>query len=138
MKRPMIFAGVGVIINIVLNLILVQYMAHNGLALATSIAALCNMILLLAGLRWKHPNILIIQSRKKLIKLALAAIIAVGTSYLTYLYVIIPLNHLIIARVAQLILAVIVAGVVYLILLYIMKIEEVKFIRQIVRWKEYL
>ena len=37
-KTPMINGAISVVFNIVLNLILVKYMAHAGLALATSIA----------------------------------------------------------------------------------------------------
>lgn len=133
MKTPMIFAGIGVIINIVLNLILIQFMAHSGLALATSIAALCNTIMLYLSLRRKHPNIHIFKSRSKLLKIAIAAFISVGVSYIVYLFVIMPLSHIIVARLAQLLFAVAVAGLVYLGLLIALKVDEVKLISQIIR-----
>ncbi len=46
-KIPMIFGIISVIINIVLNFILVHFMGIRGLALATSIAVVVNMMLLM-------------------------------------------------------------------------------------------
>ena len=49
-KTPLKFALVAVIVNIVLNLLLIRYLAHVGLALATSIAAVVHAWLLFRGL----------------------------------------------------------------------------------------
>ena len=57
MKTPMIFAGISVIIDIALNFILIRYMAHNGLALSTSIGFIANSVMLLIGLKRKYPDI---------------------------------------------------------------------------------
>jgi putative peptidoglycan lipid II flippase len=45
-KTPTIFAGVSVIINIVLSLLLFPSLKHVGIALATSVAAWANAVLL--------------------------------------------------------------------------------------------
>lgn len=50
---PVKIGVVGVVINIILNLILVRFLAHSGLALATSIAASGNLVLLIIYLRKK-------------------------------------------------------------------------------------
>lgn len=129
MKRPMIFAGTGVIINIVLNLILVQYMAHNGLALATSIAAFINLFLLWTGIRRQYKHVRIIESKSKIIKIIISAIAAVGSSYIVYSLFILPLSYIIVMRTVQLCLAVIVAILIYLILLKFFKIKELELLR---------
>lgn len=133
MKTPMLYSVVGVIINIILNLILVRYMAHNGLALATSIAAFTCSIMLYVGLRKAYPHIIIFKSKRKIAKIIVAAAISVGLSYLFYLFIIIPLNHIIIARLAQLMLAVAVAVGIYIIMLMLFRIDEVMLIRQLVK-----
>lgn len=133
MRTPLVFGGFSVAINIILILILVGYMGLAGLALATSIAALCNTMLLLTGIRWKHPGVNVLKSKTKLLKIALAAIVAVGASALTYQFIVMPLSYIIVARIAQLSIAVIVAGMVYFLLLYVLKIEELKLIRQIIK-----
>ena len=133
MKTPMIFAGISVIINIALCLILVRPMAHSGLALATSIAALCNTMLLWTGIRKKYPYVKLLESKNTLIKIIVSAVTAVGISYITYAFAIIPFAHVIIMRVAQLGLAVVVAVVVYLLMLSALKVKELKLLRTLLR-----
>jgi putative peptidoglycan lipid II flippase len=129
MKTPIIFGIISVIISIVLNLLLIKPMAHNGLALATSIASMVNMALLYIGLKNKYPYITMIKSRRRLFKVILAAVVAVGLSWLLYNYAILALSHIVVARIVQLGLVVVFAGVVYLILLKMFKIEELILIR---------
>jgi putative peptidoglycan lipid II flippase len=131
MKTPLIFGGLAVVVNITLNLILIRYMGIAGLALATSIAALSNTMLLFGGIKFKYPEINILKSKAKLAKIALSAIGAVSISFVVYQFVIMPLNYIIVARMAQLSIAVTVAGMVYFLLLYIMKIEELNMIKQV-------
>lgn len=50
-KTPMRIAMISVMVNIVMSLVLIQFMAHNGLALAISIAAWVNSSLLFVCLR---------------------------------------------------------------------------------------
>ena len=50
-KTPVRFAIISLVINTVLNLILIQYYAHVGLAAATAIAAWVNAALLYSGLK---------------------------------------------------------------------------------------
>mgnify|MGYP000905334496 CR=1 FL=1 len=131
MKTPIIHGVISVIINIALNLILIKPMAHNGLALATSIASYINALLLYNGLKQKYPHINLIKSRRKLSIIGLSSILSVGMSMLLYYMVIMPLKHIIVARMLQLALTVIFAAIVYLLLLRVFKIEEINLIKQI-------
>lgn len=133
MKNPMIFGGISVIIDIILNFVLVQFMAHNGLALATSIGAACNTLLLIIGLRKKYPDRKLLESKAKIVKIVLAAVIAVGCSYVVYIFIVSFLVHIIFMRMVQLGIAVLVAGVVYLLLLKLFRIEEVMLLKQLVK-----
>lgn len=49
-RTPVIYASISLIVNLILNLILIRYMAHVGLAAATAIAAWLNVGLLYYGL----------------------------------------------------------------------------------------
>ncbi len=131
MKTPMIFSGISVVINITLSLLLVKPMAHSGLALATSIAAACNMFLLWRGIQKKYAQVRLLDSRVKLIKIVFASVTAVGGSYVIYTCAIMPISHIIVMRTAQLGLSVIAAGVLYLILLKILKIPELELLRSL-------
>lgn len=133
MKTPMIFAGIGVIINLVLNLILVRFMAHSGLALATSIAYMANTVMLFAGMRKKYPHIKLLDSKVKILKIALSAVASIGISYLVYYSIAMILVDVVYMRIIQLGFAVVVAGIVYLVMLVALKIDEIKMLNQILR-----
>jgi putative peptidoglycan lipid II flippase len=135
MKTPMLCASVNVLLNITLNLILIRPMAHNGLALSTSIAGLCNFLLLYYGLKKKYPDIRILKSKRKLGKVMVASLIAVGGSALSYHFIILPMASILYMRFVQLFLAVLVAIVIYYIMLKILKIEEIDFVKQMIKRK---
>ena len=72
---PMISAGIGVITNLVLNLILSKYMGINGIALATSISTTLVTILLMKDLNKRVKVIDIHREGKNLVKIIVAAAI---------------------------------------------------------------
>ena len=55
-RTPLKIGSLIVIINIILDLLLVQYMAHAGIALATSLSAIINLTLLGMALHKKVPG----------------------------------------------------------------------------------
>lgn len=56
-KKPVIVAVTGVAINLILSLILVNYLEHGGLALAYSVAGISNAVFLMILLRQKMGHI---------------------------------------------------------------------------------
>ena len=130
MKTPMVCGAIGVIINVVLNLILIRFMAHGGLALATSIASICNAGFLYYGLRMKHQKILIVESKTKIRKILFSAVISISASFA--LNVLIS-NTIWMPRAVLMGVTVILAAILYLVMLKSFKIEELKYIRQLKR-----
>lgn len=129
-RAPIVCSGISVIINVTLNLLLIGSMAHMGLALATSIAAFINTLMLYFWMKHKYPKIAIMKSKRKLARIVLSAVMAVGTAYL--------LNGVLMAniwmpRMVYLGIAVGLAGVVYLGLLKLFKIDELKLITDLVK-----
>lgn len=133
MKLPMIFAGISVIIDIILNLILVRFMEHNGLALATSIGFMTNTILLSYGIKKYYNEIKVIESNVKIVKIIVASVFSVALAWLFYEYIKSTLINIIFAEVIQLMLTVGLAAVLYVIMLLLFKINEIKILRQIIR-----
>lgn len=130
MVTPMIFAGAAVLINVVTSLILINFMATDGLALATSISVFCNTIMLYFGTKKKYPMIEILQSKKKLSKLIFAATVAVGSSMIIYkISERFAINT--IAGYIQLFIVILFSAIVYCVLLHLLKIEELKIVKQI-------
>ena len=131
MLTPVLCGAVGVLMNIFLNLILVNYMVHNGLALATSVSVICNVLLLYTGMKRKYPEIIILESKKKLIKILIASVLSVGLSLLAYLQIIRLFCETFNSTVIILFFIIIFAGIVYLLLLKLFQIDEIKMLRLI-------
>lgn len=136
MKTPMVWGGIGVIMNVVLNLILIGPMAHGGLALASSIASVTVSIFLYFSLRRQYPEVKAAHCYGKAKKITIAAFVSVGASYLFYQFVVLALSDVIVARFAQLMIAVLVAGIVYPVLLYLLKIEELNLVLDLIKRKK--
>jgi putative peptidoglycan lipid II flippase len=124
---PMMIAGFTILLNIGLNLILVRFLAHDGLALATTIATFINTVMLFAVLKRKYPSIKVVQSKKKLISILLAAVISVGFSYPLFSI----LNVLSINIIIKVALTSAFAAIVYLCILLILKIDEIYLLKHL-------
>ncbi|MGI6726998.1 MAG: murein biosynthesis integral membrane protein MurJ [Anaerovoracaceae bacterium] len=132
MKHPVICGVFGAATNIILNLLLVDTMAHRGLALATSIAAIVNSVLLYQILQKKYPHVRVVNDRAKLGKIILSATASVGISWAVYA----PLAKIAaVPNIVTLGLAVIVACLVYLLSLKMFKVEEIDMLKQVIKFK---
>ncbi len=123
-RKPMIFSLAGVAVNVVVNLLLVDSMQHEGLALGTSCAAIANACLLYAGLRKNH-GINVILEWGKIIRIAIASSISVGVSFLSYKGLVATIWM---PRMVYLGIAVCIAIAIYISLLKFFKIEELRFL----------
>ncbi|QHI72092.1 murein biosynthesis integral membrane protein MurJ [Aminipila terrae] len=135
MKAPMIYAGIAVVVNIALNLVLVRYMQHNGLALGTSISFATNTVLLVHGIRKRYSYIKLMQSPTKLVKIGLAALISITFSLIVYYGVILPLSYIIYMRLVQIGIAVLSAMIVYIVSLWIFRIDEIIYFTYLIKNK---
>lgn len=124
-KTPMINGAISVVFNILLNIILVKFMAHRGLALATSIATTIATILLLIGLRKKIGSLGTKAYITTFLKTGLASGIMGVVAYFTYhgLYSALGVSKL--YNLISLLVAVSIAVIFYVVLCYVFKVEEV-------------
>jgi putative peptidoglycan lipid II flippase len=122
----MINGAISVGFNIVLNLILVQYMGHAGLAFATSIATTIATILMFYGLKKKIGSLGTLSYIKCGLKAGLASAIMGVVAYVVYhgLYSILGVSKL--YNLISLLVAVVLAVIVYGVLCYLFGIEEVR------------
>jgi len=132
MKTPIKCAAVGVLVNVIMNLSLIDIMQHRGLALATSIAAIVNAICLGHVLTKKYKHVRIIETKTKIIKIIMAALLSVIISVAFYNIIVVTVWM---PRVIYLVLAVLMAVIIYLLCLIVLKIDEVKILLEIVRRK---
>lgn len=119
-KTPTILAIVGVAVNIVLNLVLSRYIGIGGLALATSIAALTVSFLMLLGLRKKIGALGLTKNVIAFFKIVIASLIMGVGARMSFGFL---LNMM--GQNLSLILSIILAVIIYALLIYFMRIEEV-------------
>jgi len=80
-KTPVIISVVSMIVNVIAALILVQYMGVMGLALAFSIAALLNMLLLVIVLRLRLGDLGDTEIMKSILKVVVLSLVAGAVCY---------------------------------------------------------
>lgn len=122
-KTPMINAALAMVMNIILNIILSFYMGISGLALATSISAIFCTIILLLSLNNKIGSFLTREFFITVLKVVVASVIMAITSKLTFITL-----ESIFSLSISLLCSLGVAAIVYLLLIYFMKIEELNII----------
>lgn len=121
-KTPVVNATIGVILNIILNIILSRYLGIGGLALATSISAIFTAILMLISLRKKIGPFGMKQISISFVKILFASLVMGGVARLSYEY----LKANIFSQNLSLIISMGVGAIIYFVMIYIMKIDEVE------------
>lgn len=125
-KTPMINSFITLVVNVVLNLTFIQFMAHRGLALATSISSIITLLYLIYRLRKKIGPF----GFKKSIICGLKALIAsIAMGIVVYFIDSRLVNYLGNSIIQELIALIISAGIgalIYFILIYLFKVEELE------------
>ena len=129
-KTPVKIGAYMLLLNIALNLILVRYLAHSGLALATSVVAILNMMILLKILQDKIGDIELKSQALFLVKIVISSIFLGITCVVisNYLGRILDLNDKY-NQVIQVTASVFSGSLVYFIISYTLGIKEVRNIK---------
>jgi len=133
-KTPVKIGIYIVFINIALDLILVRYLAHAGLALATSVAAILNLIILLKVLGDKIDGFELKSQVSFLIKIIISSIFLGVICILVsnYFGKVLDLNYKY-NQIIQVAASIFSGGMVYLISSYILGVKEVRNLRQTIK-----
>lgn len=135
-KTPLIVGTfIGVPINIVLNLILVKYLGHSGLALATSIATLTYTAIAFVVLGKKIGDFNQNQIIKTLLKTILCALIMGILTTITYNGMIHFLGDGKLSIMISLVISVLVGIITYFFTVRASKIEEIDFMLDVIKSK---
>ena len=125
-KSPMLNGGIAVVLNLILNLILIRFLAHGGLALATSISTTIATLVLLYGLKKKIGSLGTVEWIKCGLKSVLASIVMGIVAYFIYhgLYGILGVSKL--NNLIALAIAAGIGALIYGVLCYMLGIKEIK------------
>lgn len=129
-KTPMINAAIGMGLNIVLNIILSKYMGISGLAFATSISAIITALMMGYTLRRKIGAFGILELSKTTMKIFVASSIMGVVAKIFYEY-----TKNIINGNLSFVLAVILGGSTYIVILLFMKIKDVDILFSLIKNK---
>jgi putative peptidoglycan lipid II flippase len=125
-KVPLITGGISIVINLVLSIILVKKMEVAGLALASALSSILSGLMLLIPMQKKLGNIITRQSLMDIIKMLFAAIIMAVIVILSYTKLGNILVDTFVNRVITLAIPITLGVSVYMILSYIIGLEEAK------------
>lgn len=134
-KTPMINGFISLGINLVLNLVLINSMAHRGLALATSISAIVTTLFLLYKLRKKIGHFGFLQSVKCGAKSLFASAVMGIIVYFLYKVLIGIMGGGGPMELIALMATVGVGALAYLLIIYSFRIKEVEWIIKVVKGK---
>lgn len=119
-KTPMLNAAIGMVINIVLNLILSRYLGIGGLALATSIAALFTTVLLFISLRRKTGPFGMKKISISFFKILFASLIMGAVAKLSFSYL-----EKALPETFSFLVATGIGGIFYILIIASMKIKDI-------------
>lgn len=129
-KTPMINAAIAMGINIVLNLILSKFLGIGGLALATSISAILCTGLLIISLQKRIGSFGLKNTTISFVKIAGASVVMGIISKLTY-----DVLSTIVTSDLALIIAIGIGAMIYFMIIYFMRIDDVDIIIRAIRRK---
>jgi len=120
-KTPIINAGISVMINIFLNLILSKYLGIGGLALATSISAIISAFLMYSSFQKKFGDFKNTGMNRFTFKIIFSTIGMVATSIMFKSLFSQYLNDFL-----TLICSIVISIFVFVLMLFVLKVEEIK------------
>ncbi|MGL6107386.1 murein biosynthesis integral membrane protein MurJ [Romboutsia sp.] len=134
-KTPMINGALAMGMNIVLNIILIKYLGHAGLALATSISALICIVLLFRSLKKKIGYFGQDKILNTMVKSLIAAVCMGIVTMLTYKLLSNVLDVGFIQEAVSLFGSIGLGAIVYTGLVVLLKVEEVNIVVNMVKSK---
>lgn len=127
-KTPMKNGGLAVILNLALSVVLVQFMQHAGLALATSLSSLLATILLGYGLRKKVGSVVKRDNALVIMKSLIISVLITVIGYLLYYWFLGYLPGGTLSKLISLLSSFLISFFVYMFFLYMLKVNEVELV----------
>ncbi len=134
-KTPMMNSVMEVSINIVLNLILVKYLGHRGLALSTSLAIMITSFVFIRGVEKLIGGLSVHKILHYILKLILSATIMGVFILIVNNVVSINSNHEFLFNILYLVFMMVFGAGLYCIVCKLLKIEEIDMIKELLRQK---
>ncbi|MBN1623035.1 MAG: polysaccharide biosynthesis C-terminal domain-containing protein, partial [Clostridia bacterium] len=125
-KTPVKISLGAVVLNIILNIILSGFMGHNGLALATSLASLFSMILLLVFFKKMSEGFVLNGFVVIVLKSIAASVVMAAVVWVLFSFVFNLEQGGFLSRLGGLAAIVAIGFGVYILSIYLLKVEEIR------------
>ncbi|WP_125152717.1 murein biosynthesis integral membrane protein MurJ [Clostridium rectalis] len=125
-KTPMTNSFIGIIINVVINILLIRYLGVSGLTLATSISAIIITIIMLLDLNKKLDGIGFKNIIKSFIKIILAAAFMGIIVNIVNKYILFTLGDGIKGSSISILFCMVIGIVFYTLVIYLLKVKEIQ------------
>ncbi|KWZ78060.1 murein biosynthesis integral membrane protein MurJ [Anaerococcus tetradius] len=119
-KTPVIIILFQQAVNIILNFILIKFFKLYGLALATSISTAMGSLMIILAFYKRFGKLESMENIKSIVKITMASIIMAIVAYFIYDY---SLNK--ISYILALLISVLFSGILYILIIFVFKINEV-------------
>ena len=134
-KTPMINSFIGIIMNIVINIIIMKYMKVSGLTLGTTISAIVTTILMALDLNKKLNGIELKKMWNSFLKILFSSTIMGITLFFVNKIVTLRFGNEIRGSLVSIAISFILGSITYFVCLYFVKIEEYKYLMESIRTK---
>ncbi|WP_251860917.1 murein biosynthesis integral membrane protein MurJ [Clostridium sp. Marseille-Q2269] len=125
-KTPMINSFVGIIINIVINIILIKYLGVSGLTLATTISAIIITVIMLLDLNKKIKGIDIKNIIISFIKIILSALFMGVIVTIVNKFTLLSLGNGARGSSISILICMFIGAICYTLAIYLLKIKEIQ------------
>ncbi|MBM7870102.1 putative peptidoglycan lipid II flippase [Clostridium pascui] len=135
-KTPMINSFVGIIINVVINIFIVNYMKVSGLALATSISSIIITLLMLINLNKKMNGIELKNIYVTFIKTLVSAAIMGIIINIVSIYCVNTFGNNAYGSLISLLVNFVIGLTIYFVCIYFLKVEEIYYFFNLLKNKK--
>lgn len=124
-KTPLLNSAIAVVVNVILNVILIKSMKHQGLALSSSIASTVTALLLITSLTKKIGSVGFKSSFIVGIKASISSALMGFVVYYSYNFLLIKMGSGTVGMLSSLLASVLIGVLIYFVGLLIFKVNEV-------------
>ncbi len=125
-KTPMINSFIGIIINVVINILLIKYLGVSGLTLATTISAITITIIMLLDLNKKLNGIDIKNTIISFAKIILSALFMGVVVVFVNKFILLNLGTGTKGSAISVLICMVIGAICYAVVIYLLKVEEIQ------------
>ncbi|WP_411678906.1 murein biosynthesis integral membrane protein MurJ [Clostridium thailandense] len=127
-KTPMINSFIGIIMNIIINIVIIKYMKVSGLTLATSISVIITTILMICNLNKKLEGMEIRRIIDVFFKVVSSSVIMGAVIFIVNKTVVLKFGYGLKASIMSVLVSFVLGASIYFVSIFLLKVEEFNYL----------